>query len=118
MDEKQFGEEITTSSIIGKIESVVNTGDGFKVFMEIANNSDTPITSISMKFLLKDSKFEKEVNALGYGQHVDHDGWIYKGEKIKGFYQWNFKRSIDIKKVILNARVDSGESVELGVFIA
>ena len=116
--ERHFGEKINTNDIIVKIERVEYTGDGFKVLCDISNDSNKPISNIIMTFLLEDSKFEDEVNSLEFAHHVDHEGWIYKGEKAEGFYQWDFKRKIDIKQVTLNVIISGGESLKVGVFKA
>lgn len=70
--------------------------DGFDIHFKAKNKQDTPISNISFKFELEDSKYEKEVNRLGYGHYVNINGYVYKDEEIEGYYHFNYNREIKI----------------------
>lgn len=74
---------------------------GFRIYFSVTNNSSRAIEQAGeFSFKLKDPQFEAEVNRLGYGHHVDNDGYVYPGETASGYYEWYFDKDIQIVEVI------------------
>ncbi|MBK1809156.1 hypothetical protein JHL18_00645 [Clostridium sp. YIM B02505] len=105
---------ISKDGVEFKLKNIEYSKDNFKVFFELNNSTSDAISNLSFKFKLKDNKYEDEVNSLGYGQWVDHKGWLYSGEEMKGFYQWNFNREIIIDSLEVKVSIKGKEEKILG----
>lgn len=73
---------------------------GFGVYYKIENNTEKTYRKPSIRFKLVSSKFENELNSMGYSHHpVKASDHIYPGETLVGFYQYTFERDIIINEL-------------------
>ena len=99
-----LGETVTKNGISITIKKVEydfdNEWGNFKVYIDLKNNSEKSLMGMgSLRFKLNDSKYEDEVNRIGYTHYFDNNGYIYSGESRSGYYEYHFERDIKIKEI-------------------
>mgnify|MGYP001064792488 CR=1 FL=1 len=111
----KIGDTITNDGLSVTIEKIEYNGDnfrpddpdsttiyskGFGVYYKIENKSERVYQKPGIRFKLEPSKFEHEVNSIGYSHHpVKASSYIYPGETLTGFYQYVFERDINISEI-------------------
>ncbi|WP_430788374.1 hypothetical protein VBD025_00810 [Virgibacillus flavescens] len=94
------GELFSDNQIDVRIKEVKYLDGAFRVYLYVRNKGEDPFENPGqLQFKLKDSKYENEVNRLGFGHHFNRKGYIYQGEESDGFYEWQFERDIEIEEI-------------------
>ncbi|MCS1392434.1 copper amine oxidase N-terminal domain-containing protein [Lysinibacillus boronitolerans] len=89
-----------------KVEYVDGVDKGFNVYLSVTNKSEKPlIYPGGLRFKINESKYEEELNRIGYSNHFDSKGYIYKGETTEGHYQYLFDKDISIKEIEYNTGI-------------
>lgn len=106
----KIGETFSDDQIevtIKNIEYIKGSPDkGFNVYLFVKNKSEQPLISPGgLRFKINESKYEKEINNIGYINHFDSNGYIYKGETREGHYQYLFDKDISIKELEYNTGI-------------
>lgn len=105
----KIGETFSDDQIevtLKKVEYVDGVDKGFNVYLSVTNKSEKPlIYPGGVRFKINESKYEKEINDIGYVNHFDSKGYIYKGETTEGHYQYLFGKDIVIKEIEYNTGI-------------
>lgn len=111
----KIGDTITNDGLSVTIEKIEYNGNnfrpddpdstsiypkGFGVYYKIENNSEKVYKKPNIRFKLEPSKFEEEVNSIGYSHHpVRANSYIYPSETLTGFYQYVFDHDVNISEI-------------------
>src|SRR5690625_1996171 len=77
---------------ISQIEYTASSNKGIQVYFEVVNKSGNPLESPGrLEFTLEDSKYEEELNRIGYTINFNPHGYIYQDEERKGSYRYTFE---------------------------
>ncbi|WP_342551063.1 copper amine oxidase N-terminal domain-containing protein [Lysinibacillus sp. FSL M8-0216] len=105
----KIGETFSDDQIevtLKKVEYVDGVDKGFNVYLSVTNKSEKPlIYPGGLRFKINESKYEKEINDIGYINHFNSKGYIYKGETTEGHYQYLFDKDISIKEIEYNTGI-------------
>lgn len=105
----KLGETYSDNQIevtLKKVEYVDGVDKGFNVYLSVTNKSEKPlIYPGGLRFKINESKYEKEINDIGYVNHFDSNGYIYKGETTEGHYQYLYDKDISIKEIEYNTGI-------------
>ncbi|WP_347723535.1 copper amine oxidase N-terminal domain-containing protein [Lysinibacillus capsici] len=105
----KIGETFSDDQIevtLKKVEYVDGVDKGFNVYLSVTNKSEKPlIYPGGLRFKINESKYEEELNRIGYSNHFDSKGYIYKGETTEGHYQYLFDKDISIKEIEYNTGI-------------
>lgn len=81
-------------------DSTSRYSKGFGVYYKIENKSERVYQKPGIRFKLELSKFEHEVNSIGYSHHpAKASCYMYPGETLTGFYQYVFECDINISEI-------------------
>ncbi|MEY2355903.1 copper amine oxidase N-terminal domain-containing protein [Lysinibacillus capsici] len=107
----KIGETFSDDQIevtIKKVEYVNGVNKGFNVYLSVTNKSEKPLQQAGgLQFRLIDSKYEEELNRIGYSHHFESNGYLYKGETRNGYYQYLFDGDVKIEEITFHI-MDSG----------